>query len=147
MLFDELAVGPGTRLLDVACGSGFAAQLAARRGAIVSGLDAAEPLIAIARSRTSEADFRVGDMFALPFEQHSFDVVTSFNGIWKGCDAALDEAHRVLVPRGRLGLTFWGSFGHPSDVIGYSPRHLRPKGGNARASTAPLREVRRSCWC
>ena len=38
----------------------------------------------------------------------SFDVVTSFNGIWKGCEAALVEARRVLTSAGRLGLTFWG---------------------------------------
>jgi SAM-dependent methyltransferase len=110
LLFDKLRVNGGERLLDVACGSGFAAQLAARRGASVTGVDAADALIAIARSRTPDADFRVGDMFSLPFADNSFDVVTSFNGIWKGCEAALEQARRVLVPGGRLGLTFWGSF-------------------------------------
>jgi SAM-dependent methyltransferase len=108
LLLDRLAVGAGTRLLDIACGSGFAARLAAGRGAEVAGLDAAEPLIAIASARTPAADFRVGDMFALPFADDSFDVATSFNGIWKGCEGALREARRVLVPGGQLGLTFWG---------------------------------------
>lgn len=112
VLFDKLGVGAGVRLLDVACGSGLAAQFASRRGASVSGLDAAESLITIARTRTPDADFRVGDMFALPFDDDSFDVVTSFNGIWKGCDAALSEARRVLAPNGRLGVTFWGSREH-----------------------------------
>src|SRR6516165_611465 len=65
-LFDRTQVGPGTRLLDIACGSGYAASVAASRGAQVSGLDASEALIAIARARTPAADFRVGDMFALP---------------------------------------------------------------------------------
>src|SRR5208283_1531465 len=111
-LFDRLGVVQGTRLLDIACGSGYAANLAAGRGAVVSGLDASEALIAIARARTPEGDFRVGDMFALPFPDASFDVATSFNGIWKGCEVALDEARRVLAPRGRLGLTYWGSFEH-----------------------------------
>src|SRR5947209_382152 len=74
LLFDRLEVKSGVRLLDIACGSGFAAQLAARRGAIVTGLDAAEGLIAIARARTPDGDFRVGDMFSLPFAEHSFDV-------------------------------------------------------------------------
>jgi SAM-dependent methyltransferase len=108
VLFDKLGVRDGVRLLDLACGSGFAAQLAGARGATVAGLDAAENLIAIARARTPGADFRVADMFALPFGAATFDVVTSFNGIWKGCEDALKEAHRVLVPGGRLGLTFWG---------------------------------------
>ena len=78
------------------------------RGMQVSGLDAAEALVAIARVRTPTGDFRVGDMFELPFADSSFDVGTSFNGIWKGCEGALSEARRVLVPDGRLGLTFWG---------------------------------------
>ena len=62
----------------------------------------------IARARTPEGDFRVGDMFALPFPDACLDSATSFNGIRKGCEAALLEARRVLVPGGRLGLTFWG---------------------------------------
>ncbi|HUA96383.1 MAG TPA: class I SAM-dependent methyltransferase [Acidimicrobiales bacterium] len=110
LLFDELAVTAGTRLLDVACGSGFAAAVAARRGAIVSGIDASEQLVAIAGARTPGGSFQACDMFALPFPDDSFDVVTSFNGIWKGCEGALDEARRVLVPDGRFGTTFWGRF-------------------------------------
>ena len=107
-VLDQLGVDGSTRLLDVACGSGYAARLAAQRGARVAGVDAAEPLIEIARLRTPDGDFRVGDMFALPFDDGRFDRVTSFNGIWKGCDGALDEVHRVLTPDGRLGMTFWG---------------------------------------
>ena len=108
VVFDQMSVGPGARLLDVACGSGLAAEFAARRGAAVAGLDASEALVEIARARTPDGDFRVGDMFALPFVDASFDAVTSFNGIWKGCDAALHEARRVLTANGELGLTFWG---------------------------------------
>jgi SAM-dependent methyltransferase len=112
VLFDRLSVGGEVQLLDIACGSGLAAQLASRLGATVSGIDASEELVTIARARTPEGDFRVGDMFALPFPDASFDVATSFNGIWKGCEAALDEARRVLAPGVRLGLTNWGSFEH-----------------------------------
>ena len=108
-VFDRAGVGPGTRLLDIACGSGYAASVAAGRGAVVAALDASEALIAIARARTPDADFRVGDMFDLPFEDGQFDVVTSFNGIWKGCEDALREARRVVRPGGLVGFTFWGS--------------------------------------
>lgn len=109
LVFDQLGVGPTTHYLDVACGSGFAANIARRRGATVSGLDASETLIEIARARTPDGDFRVGDMFALPFARGSFDVVTSFNGIWNRCDDALDQARMVLADDGLLGLTYWGS--------------------------------------
>lgn len=108
-VFDRLGVTAGTRLLDIACGSGYAAMVAAGRGAVVSGLDAAGRLLDIARARTPSGDFRVGDMFALPFEDDSFDVATSFNGIWAGCEGALAEAVRVIRPGGWFGMTFWGS--------------------------------------
>ncbi len=109
-VLDELGLGEGTDYLDVACGSGLAANTAFRRGANVSGLDAAAALIDIARARTPEGDFRVGDMFDLPFADATFNVVTSFNGIWNGCDDALREARRVLTEDGQIGLTFWGSY-------------------------------------
>ena len=121
LLFDHLGLGDGARLLDIACGSGFAAHLAAERKAQVSGLDAAESLVTIARTRNPSGDFRVGDMFELPFADDSFDVATSFNGIWKGCEGALREARRVLVPNGRLGLTFWGRY----DRLGLMPYFLK----------------------
>src|SRR5947209_13877515 len=108
-VLDRLDVTSGTKLLDIACGSGYAANLAARRGADVSGLDAAERLDDIARARTPDGDFRLGDMFALPFDDDAFDVATSFNGIWAGCDGAMAEAARVVRPGGRFGMTFWGS--------------------------------------
>ncbi len=106
LIFERLGVSSGTRLLDVACGSGFAASVVSRRGASVSALDASAELIAIAKARTPSGDFRVGDMFALPFDDGTFDVATSFNGIWNGCGDALREVHRVLTPGGRAGLTF-----------------------------------------
>ncbi len=121
VLFDRLGVDAGIRLLDIACGSGFAASVAARRGAVVSGIDASERLVTIAAVRTPGGSFRAGDMFALPFPNDSFDLATSFNGIWKGCEGALEEARRVLVPAGRLGLTYWGRF----ERLGLMPYFLK----------------------
>ena len=95
VLFDRLELRrrqPG--YLDVACGSGLAANTAAQRGAIVGwGLDAAEALIRIARARTPERRaFASATCRPTLRPGRRFDVVTSFNGIWKGCER---RAHRV----------------------------------------------------
>jgi SAM-dependent methyltransferase len=104
----RLGVDAGDRLLDVACGSGLAIELARLRGAFCSGVDASPRLVAVARDRNPECDIRVGDMHALPWDPASFDVVTSFRGIWGTTPGAVAEIHRVLRPGGRLGITVWG---------------------------------------
>jgi SAM-dependent methyltransferase len=103
-----LGVDTGDRLLDIACGSGLALELAALRGATCAGIDASARLVAVARDRNPDADVRVGDMHALPWPDASFDVVTSFRGIWGTTPEAVAEAHRVLAPGGRVALTVWG---------------------------------------
>ena len=107
-LFDELLdltdVGPGTRLLDIACGSGYAAALAAARGAEVTGVDIAPALLEIARERTPGGNFVEGEMDGLPLPDAGFDVATAVNGFQFALDPrrAFAEAARVLVPGGRL---------------------------------------------
>jgi SAM-dependent methyltransferase len=107
-LHHRLGVDAGDRLLDVACGSGLAIELARLRGASCSGIDASARLIAVARDRNPGSDIRIGDMHALPWEPGSFDAVTSFRGIWGTTPDALAEIHRVLRPGGRAGITVWG---------------------------------------
>jgi SAM-dependent methyltransferase/alkylhydroperoxidase family enzyme len=107
-LHELLGVTKGERLLDIACGAGLAVELAALRGAECAGIDASERLVSVARDRSPSADLRVGDMHALPWDDNTFDVVTSFRGIWGTTPQALDEARRVLKPGGRLGVTVWG---------------------------------------
>jgi SAM-dependent methyltransferase len=104
----RLGVDAGDRLLDVACGSGLAIELARLRGASCSGIDASPRLVAVARDRNPESDIRVGDMHALPWDPASFDVVTSFRGIWGTTPTAAGEIFRVLRPGGRAGITVWG---------------------------------------
>jgi uncharacterized peroxidase-related enzyme len=107
-LHQHLGVGPGVRVLDVACGSGLAVELAQARGATCAGIDASHRLVAIAKDRSPAADVRVGDMHALPWDDESFDVVTSFRGIWGTTPEAVAEVRRVLRPGGRMGVTVWG---------------------------------------
>ena len=107
-VFGAADVGAGTRLLDIACGAGLAAWLAAGRGASVAGIDASEALLRIAEARVPDGDFRVGDMAELPWPDDGFDLATAFNGIWSGNDDALREASRVVKPGGRVGLLFFG---------------------------------------
>jgi SAM-dependent methyltransferase len=104
----RLGVEAGDRLLDVACGSGLAIELARLRGAVCSGIDASPRLVAVARDRNPECDIQVGDMHALPWDAASFDVVSSFRGIWGTTPDAFAEIHRVLRPGGRMGITVWG---------------------------------------
>jgi SAM-dependent methyltransferase len=103
-LLDLTGVGRDTRLLDIACGSGYAAALAAARGARVTGVDIAPALLEIARERTPDGTFLEGEMDALPLPDEQFDVVTSVNGFQFALDPAnaFAEAARVLVPGGRL---------------------------------------------
>jgi SAM-dependent methyltransferase len=104
----RLGVDAGDRLLDVACGSGLAIELARLRGASCSGIDASARLVAVARDRNPGCDITVGDMHALPWDPASFDVVTSFRGIWGTTPDAVAEICRVLRPGGRAGITVWG---------------------------------------
>jgi SAM-dependent methyltransferase len=117
----RLDVGAGDRLLDVACGSGLAIELARVRGATCAGIDASPRLVAVAKDRNPESDVRVGDMEALPWHDGAFDLVTSFRGIWGTTPTAVEEAHRVLVPGGRLAITVWGNVGKSPGAWMMSP--------------------------
>jgi SAM-dependent methyltransferase len=96
-VLDRAKIGSATRLLDCGCGAGRFARMAANRGANVAGIDAAKELVAIATRRTSEGDFRVGDLESLPWPDASFDWVTGFNSFQFADDKAraLGEARRV----------------------------------------------------
>jgi SAM-dependent methyltransferase len=107
----RLGIREGDRVLDVACGSGLAMELATMRGAVCAGIDASPRLVAVASDRNPDADVRVGDMQQLPWDDESFDVVTSFRGIWGTTPGAIDEARRVLVTGGRVAITVWGNVG------------------------------------
>lgn len=123
-LHHRLRIDEGDRVLDMACGSGFAIELARARGAVCAGIDASTRLIDVARDRNPGSDLRVGDMNELPWEDGMFDVVTSFRGIWGTTPDALAEARRVLAPGGRIGVTVWGHIKQSPGAWALSPFRL-----------------------
>ena len=120
-LLDSLTLGEGTRLLDVGTGSGGSVAIpAAWRGAEVVGADITDAWFDAARRRAAEAGVEVqwvvGDAVALPFQDASFDIVTSTFGHMFAPDqaAAASELVRVCKPGGTIGLCCWtpqGNFG------------------------------------
>jgi demethylmenaquinone methyltransferase/2-methoxy-6-polyprenyl-1,4-benzoquinol methylase len=100
-------VTPGTRVLDLATGTGDIAFLLARDGARVTALDITARMIELAARKKSGGaapSFLVGDMSALPFRAACFDIVTTGYGLRNVPDLplVLDEIARVLVPGGQL---------------------------------------------
>jgi SAM-dependent methyltransferase/alkylhydroperoxidase family enzyme len=123
-MHERLAIGRDDRLLDVACGSGLALELAAVRGATCAGIDASARLVAVARDRNPDADVRIGDMRDLPWTDATFDVVTSFRGIWGTTPEAVAEVYRVLAPGGRIGITVWGHIKISPGAWAFAPFRL-----------------------
>jgi SAM-dependent methyltransferase len=118
-LLDAAGVRAGSRLLDVACGPGFVSEAAAARGAQPAGVDIATAMVEQARTRCPNLTFVVGDALRLPFPDTFFDAVTMNFGILHVSqpERALAEAHRVLVPGGRLAFTTWLAQGNAEDEI------------------------------
>jgi demethylmenaquinone methyltransferase/2-methoxy-6-polyprenyl-1,4-benzoquinol methylase len=105
-LIARAGVRAGDRVLDLACGTGDLAFLAAARGASVVGLDFTPRMIELARAKVHGSSVRwiLGDMGKLPVAAGAFDVVTTGYGLRNVPDlrAALGELYRVLAPGGRV---------------------------------------------
>lgn len=109
----EATLSPGERVLDLACGTGNAALIAAARGARVIGVDAAPRLLEVAHHRARaedvEVEFREGDLLDLPVQVNGIDVVLSVFGVVFASDPlrALREIARVTRPDGRVLISAW----------------------------------------
>ncbi len=123
VVLDAAEIVTGERVLDVACGTGNAALIGARRGARAVGVDPAEALVEIARERATasgvEASFVVGDALDLPVADAAFDAVVSVFGVIFAPDAdrAAAELLRATRPGGRVVLTSWVPSG-PISAVG-----------------------------
>jgi len=134
---DALAIEPGSRVLDVACGTGGVALRAARAGANVVGIDISADQLAKARRAADEAGlpirFDEGDCQALPYPDAEFDAVGSSFGAIFAADhvRTAEELARVCRSGGRLVLTAW-----PKDA--WSEQHA--KAGRTFSHEADARE-------
>jgi SAM-dependent methyltransferase len=108
-LLDAVGAGPGTRLLDVACGPGAATAAAARRGADAVGVDLSAAMVELASRSKPDLTFQVAPAEALPFADGSFDAVVAGFLVHHISDLepVLAEFRRVLAPGGRVALTAW----------------------------------------
>ena len=108
-LLDAAGVQPGSRILDLATGPGYAAAAAAGLGAAVVGVDAAPAMVELARRLHPTVEFRVAQAEALPFEDDAFDAVVG-NFVVSHLsrpERAVSELVRVLHGGGRVALTTW----------------------------------------
>jgi SAM-dependent methyltransferase len=127
-LAEACRVGPGTRVLDVAAGTGNAAIVAAQAGADVTASDLTPELFDAGRARAAaagvELDWVTADAERLPFEDESFDVVMSAIGVMFAPhhQLAADELVRVCRPGGTIGLLSWT----PEGSIGALVRTMGP---------------------
>jgi SAM-dependent methyltransferase len=141
VVLNQAAVGPGTRFLDMGCGTGELCAFAADRGATVAGIDAAERMVDHARARLPHGDLRVGTIENLPWADDSFDVVTGFNSFQFAAERldGFREARRVARPGGLVAVCVWGPREHNDlqglfdAVRGLSP----PEEGEPEADPAP----------
>ena len=120
-LLATIPLRTGERVLDVACGTGIVARLAAQpigRTGLVTGVDLNPGMLEVARAHTptsgAAVDWREGDAGALPCDDESYDVVLCQQGLQFFPDQprALREMHRVLRTGGRVALSVWRSLEH-----------------------------------
>jgi SAM-dependent methyltransferase len=132
--YERLDVPPGAHLLDVACGSGQLALIAAREGVRVTGVDIAENLIERAQARSMAealpARFRIADAESLPFLDASFDVVVSLIGAMFAPRPQLvaKELTRVCVPGGIIAMANWTAEGFVGKMFKTIAKFIAPSG-------------------
>ncbi len=134
IFYEQLDVPAGCQLLDVGCGSGQVALWAARDGVNATGVDIATNLIRRAQARAKAEGlnvvFREGDAEALPFEDASFDVVTSLVGAMFAPrpDLVARELLRVCSPGGTIAMGNWTPGGFIGQMFKTFAKFIAPSG-------------------
>jgi ubiquinone/menaquinone biosynthesis C-methylase UbiE len=128
----QLPLKPGMRVLDVACGTGNLAVIAARRGCVTSGVDIAANLIAQARERARmdalPIQFTEGDAEQLPYADGQFDAVVSMYGAMFAPRPELvaSEFFRVIRPGGFVAMANWTPEGFVGKMFQIFKAHVPP---------------------
>jgi SAM-dependent methyltransferase len=132
--YERLNVAPGAHFLDVGCGSGQLALIAARDGVETTGVDIAtnsvERAIARAKAESLCGRFVEGDAEALPFEEASFDVVASLVGAMFAPrpEIVANEMLRVCVPGGTIAMVNWTPQGFVGQMFKAVAKFVAPSG-------------------
>ncbi len=140
VLLDAVVVAPGTRVLDVASGTGALARAAGRRaggdGHVVAS-DVSSPMLARAAAvgapeGAAPIEYLEASADALPFEDGRFDVVLCQQGLqfFARRAAAVGEMRRVLRPGGVAGIAVW-AMGHPLEPFGVYGEELAAVGAES----------------
>jgi SAM-dependent methyltransferase len=134
VFYRRLGIKPGTRLLDVGCGAGQLALIAARAGAVVAGCDIATNWLERARTRAAaeglQITFEEGDAEALPYQDAQFDAVTSMFGAMFAPRPELvaAELSRVCRPGGTIAMANWTPAGFVGQMFKIIAKHIAPSG-------------------
>lgn len=129
---ERLNIPTGAHVLDVATGTGNLAIPAARKGAIVTGVDIAPNLLEQARTRAAAEgltiQFDEGDAEALPYADASFDIVVTMFGAMFAPRPELvaTELARVLKPGGKLAMANWNPDSFTGLMFKTNAKHVPP---------------------
>jgi len=146
-LVEHVGIAPGTKVLDVATGTGHAALAAARRSAVVTGIDYVPALLDIARRRAAAEDlaidFAEADAENLPFEDGTFDVTLSAIGVMFAADhaRAAQELARVTRSGGQIALASWTPEGFVGGILKTVGKHVAPPAGAQPATRWGVEET------
>ena len=132
--YERLNIAPGSQLLDVACGSGQLALMAAKDGMDVTGVDIAGNLVERAKARAQAEGLKVrfeeADAESLPFHDASFDVVVSLIGAMFAPQPILvaKELLRVCMPGGTIAMVNWTPQGFIGQMFKTIAKFIAPSG-------------------